>query len=104
MSLREDYAISNVPMLPLVIGDSATAWIILAHTITLVLLSLLPVAFGLGFIYFAGAVIGGALFVQRSIVLVLKPGPKAAMSNFYASLIHLGLLLITAIIDSGLNL
>jgi protoheme IX farnesyltransferase len=102
--LHEDYAAAGVPMLPVVIGDAATAWIILWHTIALVVLSLLPMAFGMGFIYLAGAVAGGSFFIWRSIELIRNPGPKAARSNFYASFVQLGLLLTAAIADGSLNL
>jgi heme o synthase len=102
--LHKDYAAAGVPMLPVVIGDAATAWIILAHTVALVLLSLLPLAFGMGFIYLAGAVAGGSFFIWRSIELIRNPEPKAARSNFYASFVQLGLLLIAAIADGSLNL
>lgn len=102
--LHEDYAAAGVPMLPVVIGDAATAWIILWHTIALVVLSLLPMAFGMGFIYLAGAVAGGSFFIWRSIELIGNPGPKAARLNFYASFVQLGLLLTAAIADGSLNL
>jgi protoheme IX farnesyltransferase len=102
--LHEDYAAAGVPMLPVVIGDAATAWIILWHTIALVVLSLLPMALGMGFIYLAGAVAGGSFFIWRSIELIRNPGPKAARSNFYASFVQLGLLLTAAIADGSLNL
>jgi protoheme IX farnesyltransferase len=91
-------------MLPVVVGDAAAARIILANTIAVVLMSLLPVAFGLGLIYLTGAVMGGGLFIQRSIELVRDPGPKTAMANFHASLVQLGLLLSAAIVDGSLNL
>jgi heme o synthase len=104
MVLHKDYLAAGVPMLPVVISDAATAWIILAHTIALVFLSLLPMAFGMGFIYLAGAMAGGSFFIWRSNELIRNPGPKAAMSNFYASFVQLGLLLIAAIVDGSLNL
>jgi heme o synthase len=99
--LHKDYADAGVPMLPVVIGDGPTAWVILGHTLALVALSLLPMAYGMGLIYLAGAVIGGSYFIYRSIMLVRDPGPKAAMSNFLASFIQLGLLLIAAIFDGA---
>ena len=102
--LHKDYAAAGVPMLPVVIGDAATSRIILAHTIVLLVVSLLPIAFGMGFIYLAGAVPGGSFFIARSIELIRHPGPKAAMSNFYASFVQLGLLLLAAIVDGSLNL
>jgi protoheme IX farnesyltransferase len=102
--LHEDYAAAGVPMLPVVIGDVAAARIILASTITVVVASLLPMAFGMGFIYLAAAIVGGGLFIQRSIALVRDPGPKTGMANFHASLVQLGLLLSAAIVDGSLNL
>lgn len=102
--LHKDYAQAGVPMLPVVIGDAATAWIILGHTIVLVAVSLLPMAFGMGFIYLAGATTGGGFFIWRSIELVRNPGPKAALSNFHASFVQLAFLLTAAIVDGSLNL
>jgi protoheme IX farnesyltransferase len=102
--LHKDYAEAGVPMLPVVIGDKATAWVILGHTLVLVAVSLAPIAYGLGLIYLASAVIGGSYFIFRSIALVRAPGPEAARSNFLASFIQLGLLLVAAILDSALHL
>lgn len=102
--LHKDYAAAGVPMLPVIVGDAVTAWVILSHTIVLVLVSFVPLWFGLGYIYLAGAVIGGGYFIWRSIELVLDPGPKAARSNFLASFVQLGLLLGAAIVDGYVNL
>ena len=99
MYLRREYAAARVPMLPVVVGDVRAAWIILGHTIGVFLSSLAPVLFGLGWIYFACALAGGALFLGRSIALVRQPGPERAIANFHASLIQLGLLLLGAIVD-----
>jgi len=101
---REDYALAQVPMLPVIVGDAAAARIILAHTIVLVLVSLLPFAFGMGYIYLAGALAGGGLFIAKSIALVRAPGADAAMSNFHASLVQLGVLLTAAIVDGSWSL
>ena len=101
-ALHREYAAAGVPMLPVVVGDAAAARAILVHAVALVLVSLLPAAFGLGPIYLAGAVAGGGWFVYRSLCLVRDPGPEAAMANFRASLAQLGLLLAAAIADSVL--
>ncbi len=98
-ALHKDYAAAGVPMLPVVVGDALAARVILGHTLALVLLSLLPALLGMGWIYLAGAALGGAYFVQKSLRLVREPGPKAAMANFFASLVQLGLLLFAAIAD-----
>ena len=100
--MHKDYAQAGVPMLPVVVGDALAAKVILAHTVALVLLSLIPAAYGLGWIYLLGAAAGGAWFILTSIKLVLRPGPAAAMVNFKASLLQLGLLLLAAILDRAL--
>ena len=99
---KSEYKAANVPMLPVVVQDATAAWIILAHTVALVALSLLPVAFGLGWIYLLGAALGGARFLWTSIGLVRNPSPGTAMRNFHASLVQLTLLLAGAILDAWL--
>ncbi len=101
-ALHKDYAAARVPMLPVVVGDALAAKVILAHTVVLVLLSLVPAALGMGWIYLAGAAIGGGYFVLKSVHLVAAPGPRAAMANFFASLVQLGLLLFAAIADRAI--
>ena len=101
-AMHKDYAQAGVPMLPVVVGDLLAAKVILVHTVALVLLSLLPAAYGLGWIYLLGAATGGARFILASIKLVIRPGPAAAMVNFKASLLQLGVLLLAAILDRAL--
>ncbi len=102
MALREQYEAANVPMLPVVIGDAATAKIILAHTIALVAVSIVAALIGQGVIYLGAAVFGGAFFIWRSVELVARPGPRRAMANFFASLTQLGLLLVAAMVEGWL--
>jgi protoheme IX farnesyltransferase len=99
---REEYAAAGVPMLPVVVRDATAAWIILGHTVLLVALSLLPVMYGMGWIYLTGALLGGTRFLWTSIGLVRDPSPGAAMVNFHASLVQLCLLLTGAILDAWL--
>ncbi len=102
--LHEDYAQAGVPMLPVVVGDAAAAWIILAHTIALAGFSILPVFYGMGSVYLTGAIAGGTYFILKSVELVRRPGPRAAMANFKASFVQLGLLLVGAIVDGAVKL
>lgn len=97
--LHKDYANAGVPMLPVVKGDAAAAKIILLNIIALVVVSLLPGFYGMGWVYLAGASIGGAYFIYKGIHLVRDPNPKTAIRCFLASLVQLTLLLITAMID-----
>src|SRR5262249_4766383 len=86
---REDYAAAGVPMLPVIAPDRVWTLAILLHTIALAVLSLVPLAFGMGPLYGAAAVAGGGYFVWRSWRLMRTPGRDAAMANFKASLIQL---------------
>jgi protoheme IX farnesyltransferase len=99
---RDDYARVGIPMLPVVVDEKTAAYIILGHTVLLAGLSLLPVMYGLGWIYFLGAAMGGAWFVRTSIGLARNPSPETAMTNFHASLLQLSLLLIATILDTWL--
>jgi protoheme IX farnesyltransferase len=99
---KDDYAAAGVPMLPVVVSEKAAARIILVHTVLLVGVSLIPVWYGLGWIYLLGAASGGGLFVWTSIGLARQPSAKTAMTNFHASLVQLSLLLVAAILDSWL--
>ena len=104
MAAKDDYARANVPMLPVVVGDAKATKVILAHTVALVAASLLPFVFGLGLVYLALAVIGGWVFLEKSIALVRAPGPAAAQANFKASLLQLSLILVGAMADAWLPL
>lgn len=97
--LQRDYRDTGIPMLPVVVGDRVAAWATLGHTIALAVLSLLPVAYGMGPIYLAGAAGGGAYFLAKSVALVRSPGRLAAAVNFKASLVQLSLLLVAAMLD-----
>ena len=97
----EDYRRAGVPMLPVVVDERTAAWVILLHTVALVCVSVLPVFFGMGWLYLAGAVAGGVLFLRGSLRLVRSPSRVSAMANFHASLAQLGLLLLGALADAA---
>jgi protoheme IX farnesyltransferase len=99
LAMRDEYAAAGVPMLPVVIGDARAAQVILWHTVALVAVSLLPVAFGLGWIYLAGALTGGSFFVWRSFELAREPSNRRAFAAFHASLIQLCGVLAGAMLD-----
>lgn len=100
IAFRDDYAAAGVPMLPVVVGDKRAAKTIFFSTLALVAASFLPLAFGLGAIYFAGAAAGGFLFIQKAWRLTRETNRKTAMTCFHASLIQLTLVLLAAIIDA----
>jgi heme o synthase len=98
---HKDYEAAGVPMLPVVIGDERCARVILASTVMLVGMSLLPFFYGMGWIYLAGAVTGGAYFISKSVQLARNPNRSTAMANFHASLLQLSLLLAAAMVDAA---
>lgn len=102
IALHEDYKAAGVPMLPVVVGNRKAAWIVLGHTVAVVTASIVPAFYGLGWIYLTAALAGGFWFIFRSVQLVGSPARPAAMANFFASLIQLGLLLTAAMLDPWL--
>ena len=100
---RQDYADAGVPMLPVVHGDRVAAMAILGHTIPLVLLSLLPIAWGAGWIYAVCALVGGGYFIRRAFLLVREQTSSNAIRSFLASLLQLGLLLAGTIIEGAVR-
>ncbi len=97
------YAAAGVPMLPVVVGAARAARIVHASTIALVVVSLLPVFFGAGWIVFAGALIGGVHFLRKTHALVQQPGRRTAMAAFFASMVQLSALLAAVVIDAALR-
>ncbi|MEO8143294.1 MAG: heme o synthase [Betaproteobacteria bacterium] len=100
---QAEYAAARVPMLPVVVGTARAARIVLWSTVALALTALLPVLFGAGLVYLAGALAGGGYFVYRAWQLARAPSRKTAMASFFASLIQLSLLLAAATLDSLLR-
>jgi protoheme IX farnesyltransferase len=100
----EDYSRAGVPMLPIVVPPYAWTLAILAHTVALVAVSLLPLLFGQGLLYGLGAGSGGAIFIWKSVALHRAPTKKAAMANFFASLLQLALLLLGVLLNAAITL
>ena len=89
-------------MLPVVVGDKTAAKAVLGNTVLLLIFSILPFFYGLGWLYLLGALSGGGYFLYRSLCLLFEPTPKVAMKNFFASLIQLCSLLLFAVLDTWL--
>jgi heme o synthase len=95
----DDYKQAGVPMLPAVFEKDVAAKIIFAHTLALLVVSILPFFYGLGWIYLLGALTGGLYFLKTSYVMVQSPSLGTARKNFHASLIQLTLLLCACVLD-----
>jgi protoheme IX farnesyltransferase len=91
--IKEDYARTGVPMLPVVAGDAATRRQILGYSIGLVALTALPWLTGLfGTLYLACALSLGAGFAGLAALLAARPSRRAALRLYLASLAYLALL------------
>jgi protoheme IX farnesyltransferase len=97
---KDDYARAGVPMLPVVVSEPVATWAIFGHAIALVLLSLVPGYYGMGWLYMLAAAAGGLYFLRASLGLVFQPTVGQAWRTFAASIVQLGLLLTGAIFDN----
>ncbi|MDJ0929014.1 MAG: heme o synthase [Gammaproteobacteria bacterium] len=97
---KDDYARAGVPMLPVVVSEPVATWSIFGHALVLVVLSLVPVFYGMGWLYLVAAAGGGLYFLRESYALIYKPSVGQAWKTFAASIVQLGLLLTGAIFDS----
>jgi protoheme IX farnesyltransferase len=91
--IKDDYARTGVPMLPVVKGEAATRRQILVYTLVLAAFTLLPVAAGwLGGIYLAAALGLGGAFTALAVLLLRDPSRRRALRLYLASLAYLALL------------
>ena len=98
--IKDDYARTGVPMLPVVAGDAATRRQILAYAAALTALTVLPWATGLfGAIYLVSALVLGTAFTGLAAWLAARPSRRAALRVYLASLAYLALLFIAMAVD-----
>ena len=100
---QADNAAAGVPMLPVVVGTERAARVVYASAVALAVAALLPMFFGAGLVYLAGALGGGLYFVLKARRLAAAPSRQTAIGSFLASLVQLGTLLAAASIDGVLR-
>ena len=99
--IKRDYQAAGVPMLPVVRGDRATARRILAYTLALVPVTLVPVATGtLGSAYAAAALVLGGGFAVLAWRLARETTSRRAGVLFHYSLAYLALLYVAMAADA----
>jgi protoheme IX farnesyltransferase len=95
--LRRQYEQAGIPMLPVVAGERETTRQIVAYTVLLVALSVIPFAVaGFGVLYLTAAVALGAIFLGLAVRLRRQVTPRRAGVLFHYSLAYLALLFIAA--------
>ena len=98
--IKDDYARTGVPMLPVVKGDAVTRRRILAYSIVLTAFTVLPWATGLfGVAYLMTALALGGVFVALAVRLALRPTRAAALRLYLSSLAYLALLFSAMALD-----
>ncbi len=102
---KEDYAKVSYPMLPNVVGDHATRKQILAYTVVLMPIGLLPsLGLGLGLIYLVGSLVLGLLFIVGAISLLRTPSIKKSWQFFAYSIVYLFVLFGLMVADKALSI
>jgi protoheme IX farnesyltransferase len=105
LRLRGDYARAQVPMLPVVRGESAARRQILVYTVLLVGFTLAIVLTGvLGPLYLSGAVLLGAMFIGLAVINLRSPRQRWSRWLFDYSIAYLGLLFAVMVADRMINL
>lgn len=101
--IKDDYAASAVPMLPVVRGVKSTTSHILVYSILLLLTTLIPVATGaFGAFYAVSALLLGGLFIYRAVQLTRNSERKVVLKTYLYSLTYLALLFVAMVVDTSL--
>ncbi len=98
--VNKDYALANVPMMPVARGEEATRIQILLYSIQLFVIALLPLPFQvLGVVYLLAAVLLGLGLIHASVNLIRLGTGAAARSMYKFSTAYLAFLFLAMMID-----
>ncbi len=87
---HREYADADIPMLPVTHGLEFTRTQVLLYTILLLVVSLLPFAFGMsGLLYLTGALVLGCVFLYYAVQLKFAPRQGLSMRTFGYSIVYL---------------
>ena len=101
--MKDEYARVGVPMMPVVRGEVETRRQIVLYTALLIVLTLLPVAFGFfGAVYGVVAAALGAVFLRLSVHLQRSGERRDALRTYLFSLAYLALLFCAMVLDARL--
>src|SRR4051794_34601899 len=101
--MKREYERVGIPMMPVVHGEAETRRQILLYTGLLVVLTLLPVAFGFfGAIYATVAVLLGGAFLVLAARLQRRADRQSALRTYLFSLAYLAVLFVTMVVDARL--
>jgi len=102
---KSDYERAKIPMLPVTHGIEFSKTCVIAYSILLALVCVLPYLIGMsGEIYLTASSLLNAVFIYKAIKLKVAPEEGTAMDLFRFSIIHLMLLFIVLFADKWLVL
>ena len=97
---REEYALVDIPMLPVTHGVRFTQLHILLYTILMFLITLLPFVTRMSnWLYLIGALVLGLRFLYWAIEILREKNPRAPIYTFKYSITYLMLLFLVMLID-----
>jgi len=94
-----EYGRVGVPMLPVVAGERETRRQIVLYTILLTAVALLLAPLGMGYLYFAAALLLNAIFLALAVRLMTHPSKRLARHVFLYSLWYLALMFAAMMAD-----
>ncbi len=101
LMIKDDYAKTGVPMLPVVKGELETRKQILIYTVFMVAFTVGPTCTGLlGPLYLAAAIGLGIVYIGFSVALLMKPTPPTILKAYLYSLAYLALLFLAMAVDA----
>jgi protoheme IX farnesyltransferase len=101
--MKDEYARVNVPMMPVVHGEEETRRQILLYSIFLLVLTLLPVAFGyFGVVYAVIAIALSVTFIRFAAILQERADRQSALRTYLFSLGYLAALFLAMVLDTHL--
>lgn len=102
---KDEYAKAEIPMLPVTHGETVTRSSILAYTVLLVGVSILPSLLGMsGITYLVGAVALGVVFLYYAVALKISDRSDLPMRTFAYSITYLMALFAFLLVDHYLPL
>jgi heme o synthase len=101
--LKKDYELVSYPMMPISRGDKSTKRQIFFYVLILVIFSGVCLVFGAGKIYAFIAILGGVIFIYKSLKMLRSATTELAYSLFGYSIIYLFAIFTGLAIDSLLK-
>jgi protoheme IX farnesyltransferase len=99
--MKNEYAKVNVPMLPVVRGETETRRQILLYSVLLYAVTQLPFcAGGFGAIYLVASLLLGGAFIGGAVMLQRRADRRSALKLYLFSLLYLALLFCAMVLDA----